>query len=189
MGSQRIATGTVNFVNSVAFLAGPLNGGSNDSIDDNRFLAGPGGTINATASTITADLPSLFGQQSLLTGSSGFVVLEILSNPLIEETLPFPQASYPLTNGVLVGVVPDANGVNRLLNPIDGSEIIEDVFGFARTTGGLRNVGAVEGLSVPEIDPASSGGGLSLVLGALAWLEQRRRFRRERVTLPRSSHA
>ena len=98
-------------------------------------------------------------------------------SPLIEETFPFPLASWPVANGVLIGVVPDADGANVLLNPIDGSVITVDVFGQARTTGGLRNVGAVES-AVPEIDPASLGGGLSLLLGALACLENRRRLRR-----------
>ena len=249
VGGSSVATGTVNFVNSVAYLAGPLSGGSNDSFDDNRFLAGAGGTINATASTIIADLvslsgapaavngvpldaaggtialrsaavmvttyvsygvsgmigyrssaggaltadayswvrptpaqtaillPSLFSQPSLITGERGLPVDVISVSPLIEETFPFPLASWPLANGVLIGVVPDADGTNVLLNPIDGSVITLDVFGQARTTGGLRNVGAVES-AVPELDPASLGGGLSLLLGALACLENRRRLRR-----------
>ena len=250
VGGSLVATGTVNFVNSVAFLAGPLNGGGNDRFDDNRFLAGASGTINATASTIIADLvslsgsppsaangvpldaaggtialrssavmvttydadgfsgqigyqksaggvltadawswvrptpaqtasllPTLFSQPALITGAPGLPVDTISVSPLIEETLPFPLASVPLWNGVLVGVVPDANGANVLLNPIDGSVITLDVFGQARTTAGLRNTGAVES-TVPEIDPASLGGGLSLLLGALACLENRRRLRR-----------
>ena len=248
-GGSSVATGTVNFVNSVALLAGPLSGGGNDSPEDNRFLAGAGGTINATASTIIADLvslsgspaaangvpldaaggtialrsaavmvttcdadglsgqigyqtsaggvltadayswvrptlaqtaillPSLFSQPSLLTGEPGLPVDVISVSPLIEETFPFPLASLPLANGVLIGVVPDADGANVLLNPIDGSVITLDVFGQARTTGGLRNAGAVES-TVPEIDPAAFGGGLSLLLGALACLENRRRLRR-----------
>jgi len=248
-GGSSVATGTVNFVNSVALLAGPLSGGGNDSPDDNRFLAGTGGTINATASTIIADLvslsgtpaeangvpldaaggtialrsaavmvttcdadglsgqigyqtsaggaltadayswvrptpaqtaillPTLFSQPSLITGEPGLPVDVISVSPLIEETFPFPLASLPVTNGVLVGVVPDADGANVLLNPIDGSVITLDVFGQARTTGGLRNAGAVES-TVPEIDPAAFGGGLSLLLGALACLENRRRLRR-----------
>jgi hypothetical protein len=248
VGGDSVATGTVNFVNSVAFLAGPLNGGGNDSLDDNRFLAGAGGTINATASTIVADLvslsgsnaadgvpldaaggtialrsaavmvttydadgfsgqigyrataggvltadayswvrptpaqtasllPTLFSQPSLITGERGLPVDVISVSPLIESTLSFPLATWPLENGVLIGVVPDADGANVLLNPIDGSVITLDVFGQARTTGGLRNVGAVES-AVPEIDPASLGGGLSLLFGALACLENRRRLRR-----------
>jgi hypothetical protein len=52
-----------------------------------------------------------------------------------------------------------------------------DVFGDPRTTDGLRNAGAVES-AVPEVDPAAFGGGLSLLLGVLACLENRRRLRR-----------
>ena len=248
-GGDSVATGTVNFVNSVALLAGPLSGGGNDSPEDNRFLAGAGGTINATASTIIADLvslsgtpaeangvpldaaggtialrsaavmvtsydadgfsgqigyqasaggvltadayswvrptpaqtaillPSLFSQPSLITGEPGLPVDVISVSPLIEETYPLPLASFPVANGVLIGVVPDADGANVLFNPIDGSVITLDVFGQARTTGGLRNTGAVES-AVPEIDPAAFGGGLSLLFGALACLENRRRLRR-----------
>lgn len=248
-GGGSVATGTVNFVNSVALLAGPLSGGGNDSPEDNRFLAGAGGTINATASTIIADLvslsgapaaadgvpldaaggtialrsaavmvttcdadglsgqigyrtsaggvltadayswvrptlaqtaillPTLFSQPSLITGEPGLPVDVVSVSPLIEETYPLPLASLPVTNGVLVGVVPDADGANVLINPIDFSVITLDVFGQARTTGGLRNAGAVES-TVPEIDPAAFGGGLSLLLGALACLENRRRLRR-----------
>jgi hypothetical protein len=247
-GGSSVATGTVNFVNSVAFLAGPLNGGSNDSYVDNRFAAGVGGTINATASTIIADLvsmdgspsaadgvpldaaggtislrssavmvtvdadglagqigyrtsaggvlaadpyswvrptlaqtasllPSIFNQPSLITGSPGLLVDVISPSPLIEMTPPFPLASRPVANGVLIGVVPDADGANVLINPIDGSAITVDVFGDPRTTDGLRNAGAVES-AVPEVDPASAAGALSLLFGMLACLEERRRLRR-----------
>jgi hypothetical protein len=250
-GGSTIATGTVNVVNSVAFLAGPLNGGANDSFLENRFLAGDGGTINLTASTVIADLVSLqgrtaeangvpldadggkitlassavlvttydadgfgtqigfqtsnggsfaadafswvqptpaqsaadlkvlFGQPSLLTGSPGLPVIAISTSPLIQMTPRMPQASYPYADGVLIGVVPDADGANRLIDPIDGSTITVDVYGYARTTGGTRNVGAVEALqtTVPEVGPGSSfGGGAALLLAALAWLEQRRRI-------------
>jgi len=249
-GGDTIAGGTVNVVNSVAFLAGPLDGGANDSFVENRFLAGDGGTINLTASTVIADLVSLqgataeangvpldaaggtislassavlatsdadgfatqiafqerdggnlaadafswvrptlaqsavdlqsvFDQPALLTGSPGLPVVEISADPLIEVTPPMPQASYPYVGGVLIGAVPDADGANRLLDPMNGSTITTDVYGYARTTAGLRNAGAVEVLQtvVPEIDVASGGGVLSLVLAALAWFEQRSRRR------------
>jgi len=250
-GGSTIAQGTVNVVNSVVFLAGPLNGGANDSFLENRLLAGDGGTINLTASTVIADLVSmqgttaeangvpldaaggtitlassavlvttydadgfhsqigfqtsdggsfsadafswvsptpsqtvadlqaLFSQPALLTGSPALPVTEFSSSPLIEMTPPMPQASYPYVGGTLIGVVPDADGVNKLVNPIDGFTITTDVYGYARTTGGWRNVGAVEVLQtpVPEIDLGSAGCGVSLLCGALAWLEQRQRRR------------
>jgi hypothetical protein len=220
-GGDLLATGTVNFVNSVAFLAGPLSGGANDAFGDNRFAAGIGGTINVTASTIVADLISmtgstsqadgvpldaaggtialtssavmatvdadglagqigysavsgglltadaftwvrptlsqnaavlrgLFSQPALLTGTAGLAVDVLSVSPLIETSLPFPQASYPIAGGTLVGVVADADGANALKSPIDGSLITLDVYGQPRTTDGLRNAGAVEVASVPE---------------------------------------
>ena len=246
-GGDTITSGTVNVVNSVAFLAGPISGGANDSFLENRFLAGDGGTINLTASTVIADLVSLagptaaadgvpldaaggtitlassavlvttdadgfagqigfrtsdggtlaadafswvrptpaqsaadletlFGQPGLLTGSPGLPVTEISTSPLIEMTPGMPQASYPYAGGVLIGVVPDADGANRLLDPIDGSTITVDVYGYARTTGGLRNAGAVQVLQtpVPEVGRGSFGGAASLLFSALAWLERRR---------------
>jgi fructose-1,6-bisphosphatase/inositol monophosphatase family enzyme len=35
--------------------------------------------------------------------------------------LPYPEGTYPVSGGVLIGVVPDANGVNKLIDPIDGT--------------------------------------------------------------------
>ena len=118
---------------------------------------------------------ALFGQPSLLTGSPGLPVDVISTSPLIEVTPGMPQATYPYADGVLIGVVPDADGANRLINPIDMSTITVDVYGYARTTNGLRNAGAVEVLqTVPEIGLGSFGGGASLLLAVLAWLERRR---------------
>ncbi|MFM8892538.1 MAG: hypothetical protein ACKOTB_13110, partial [Planctomycetia bacterium] len=246
VGGDLLPTGTMHFVNSVAFLAGPLSGGANSSFADNRFVAGAGGTINVTASTIVADLVSMsgstpdadgvpldaaggtialassavmatidadgfagqigysatsggsltadaftwvrptlaqtdadlraaFNQPALLTGADGLTVNVISVSPLIELSLPFPQATYPISGGTLVGVVTDADGANALTSPIDGSPITLDVYGQPRTTGGLRNAGAVEGVSVPELDGGSFGGAMALAAGVLAWVEQRRR--------------
>jgi hypothetical protein len=135
--------------------------------------------VSPTPSQTAADLQALFSQPALLTGSPALPVTEISSSPLIEMTPPMPQASYPYVGGALIGVVPDAGGVNKLVNPIDGFTITTDVYGYARTTGGWRNVGAVEVLQtpVPEIDLGSAGCGVSLLFGALAWLEQRQRRR------------
>lgn len=167
------------------------SGGVTVTTDDADGLSGQIGYQTSAGGVLTADayswvrptpaqtailLPSLFSQPSLITGEPGLPVDTISVSPLIEETYPLPLASLPVANGVLIGVVPDADGANVLLNPIDDSVITLDVFGQARTTGGLRNAGAVE--SVPEIDPAAFGGGLSLLLGALACLENRRRLRR-----------
>ena len=122
------------------------------------YSASNGGTFSADAFSWVRPTPvqsgtalqSLFGQPGLLTGSAGLGVVVLSPSPLIEMALPYPEGTYPVSGGVLIGVVPDANGANRLINPIDGTTILTDVFGDPRTTGGLRNVGAVELRSVPE---------------------------------------
>jgi hypothetical protein len=122
------------------------------------YSASNGGTFSADAYSWVRPTPAqsgtalqvLFGQPGLLTGSAGLGVVVLSPSPLIEMALPYPEGTYPVNGGVLIGVVPDANGVNRLINPIDGTTILTDVFGDPRTTGGLRNVGAVELRSVPE---------------------------------------
>ena len=122
------------------------------------YSASNGGTFSADAFSWVRPTPAqsgtslqvLFGQPGLLTGSAGLGVVVLSPSPLIEMALPYPEGTYPVNGGVLIGVVPDANGANRLINPIDGTTILTDVFGDPRTTGGLRNVGAVELRSVPE---------------------------------------
>jgi len=142
--------------------------------DGGSLIADAMSWVRPTQAQAAADLESLFNQPGLLTGPLGLPVTEISSSPLIEMTPPMPEASYPYAGGTLIGVVLDADGANLLLNPIDGTTITTDVYGYARTTAGLRIVGAVEVVqtAVPEIDFASLGGGLSLLMGALAWLEQ-----------------
>ena len=117
-----------------------------------------GGTLSAdafswvrpTPAQSGAALKALFGQPGLLTGSTGLGVTVLSPSPLVEMALPYPEGTYPVSGGVLIGVVPDANGVNKLINPIDGTTILTDAFGDPRTTGGFRNTGAVELRSVPE---------------------------------------
>jgi len=55
-----------------------------------------------------------------------------------------PNGGYPLNSGILVGVVPDANTVNALINPINNTVITTDLYGNPRTTFGRRDVGAVQ---------------------------------------------
>ena len=48
--------GTVKFVNSLAYLTGPLlNGGLDGDVSSNRFISGDGGEIQVIASTILSD--------------------------------------------------------------------------------------------------------------------------------------
>jgi len=146
--------GSINLVSSAVMATA-----DEDSLPGQiAYIASNGGTLSADAFSWVRPTPAqsgtalqvLFGQPGLLTGSAGLAVTVLSPSPLIEMALPYPEGTYPVSGGVLIGVVPDANGANRLLNPIDGTTIFTDVFGDPRTTGGLRNVGAVELRSVPE---------------------------------------
>ncbi|MFM7549247.1 MAG: hypothetical protein ACKO8I_10355, partial [Cyanobacteriota bacterium] len=65
--------------------------------------------------------------------------------------------------GPLINQISDADGANQLINPIDGSPILLDVFGKPRTAYGLRTIGAVQPAGVPSPLP------LAGVTAALAW--------------------
>ncbi|MEI2718163.1 MAG: putative Ig domain-containing protein [Candidatus Nanopelagicales bacterium] len=71
-----------------------------------------------------------------------------------------PLLGAPTGPGVLIDAVPDASGVNKLINPIDGSTITTDVLGNARVdANGKRNIGAVQLTYAPELsvgDPTKS---------------------------------
>ena len=146
------------------------------------YSAAGGGSLTAdaftwvrpTLSQTAANLRGIFSQPALLTGTTGLAVDVLSESPLIEMSLPFPQASYPINGGTLVGVVADADGVNALRSPIDGSLITLDVYGQPRTTGGLRNAGAVEVASVPE--PSACAMALAaLSCGGFSMLRRRKR--------------
>ncbi|MFM1902753.1 MAG: hypothetical protein RLZZ440_653 [Planctomycetota bacterium] len=156
--------GTIN-LESTAILA------STDELlhpTQTAFVAQNGGSITAdayswmspTPTQSAADLQTLTGQPSLLTGSPALPLSVFSTTPLVEQPLAYPTGTYPVAGGVLVDVVPNADGANQLLNPIDSSPILVDVYGNPRTTLGSRNVGAVE--AVPE--PSS----LALLIGGVA---------------------
>jgi len=238
-GGGSIATGTMNVVNSLVFMQGQMNGGGDPELAVNRVIAGSGGTMNLTASSVlvdaislsgdpaflngvpldanggrinlvssavmgtqiqdtppqiayqasyggsmtadvyswvrpmsaqsATDLRTLFNQPSLLTGSPGYAIIVLNTNPLIEMIDPYPGEAYPVDGGVLLNVVPNATSTNQLFSPIDGSPILTDVFGNARTRLGLRDVGAVQGIPEP-----STMLGLLTGLGALLGVGRRR---------------
>jgi hypothetical protein len=65
VGGTTQATGTVKFVNSLAYLTSPLvNGGLDGDMGSNRFVSGTGGLIQVIASTILSD------NATILTGSN-----------------------------------------------------------------------------------------------------------------------
>ncbi|MCP4828698.1 MAG: fibronectin type III domain-containing protein [Proteobacteria bacterium] len=116
-----------------------------------------GGSITADSDTwiqpVTVqnadDLKIITNQPSLLTDPPG------LPNVVAGPDL-FPQAVTPLLGtmpmpGVLIDAIPDANGANLLLNPIDNSPITTDVFGSPRVDGnGTRTIGAVQVTLAPH---------------------------------------
>lgn len=94
--------------------------------------------INQDAAT----LKSLFGQPNLITAGDAYVLVPSgTPRPTYGE---LPAGATPKASGPLIGVVPDADNLNKLINPIDGNEISTDVFGNPRTFNGKRDVGAVQ---------------------------------------------
>ena len=148
--------GAINLQQSVISL---LNQGFpgifNDPAYDNRPIDGIGtpGTFTADAATYIsptstqslADLQLLFGQDNLLTDPV-FRGTVSPGDPPLDGYLPLPAGAYPVGN--LINTVADADGVNQLINPIDGTVLTKDVYGNPRTTGGFRDSGAVQ--HVPE---------------------------------------
>jgi hypothetical protein len=90
-----------------------------------------------------ASLKLLFQQPNLLTAGVAYA-LDPNSNPPFLTYYDLPAGASPTASGPLVGVIPDADSINQLTNPIDNSVISTDVFGNPRTANGLRDVGAVQ---------------------------------------------
>ena len=134
-----------------------------------------------TSAQNASALKALFDQPGLLTAAPGLPLQVLTADPLFTAAYPFPVGTYPVKNGALVDVVPDADTVNQLINPIDLSVITTDVYGDPRTAGGFRNAGAVQQVTdVPEIDPQSFGSAAAFILGALGMAERRRLQARSR---------
>jgi hypothetical protein len=93
--------------------------------------------VQPTATLSGPALQALFNQPGLLTGG---VPYALDANGFL--FYPLPAGATP--QGPLLAVIPDADGANQLINPIDGSVITKDVYGNPRTTGGTRDIGAVQ---------------------------------------------
>ena len=139
-------------------LFGPSNAGSLVALDSVW--------LQTTPSQSAADLQSLFGNASLLTSG---IPLTLEDSGGVSAYYPWPAGAYPNPDGPLIDQISDANGANQLINPIDLSPILLDVFGNPRSRNGLRTIGAVE--------PARAPAPLPLV-GATAALAWSRRLRR-----------
>ena len=169
---QAFNGGTINLTSSAASV---LN--TDDARIDNPYSNtwdNLPGTLTADATSFvqpvtkqdSATLKSLFGQPNLLTSGVPYAV--DVSVPFFPQYFNLPVGASPLAPGPLINVITDADGNNKLINPIDGSVISKDVFGNPRTGNGLRNVGAVQ-TSVPGPLP---------VLGCGAAFGWSRRLRR-----------
>jgi hypothetical protein len=109
------------------------------------------GTLTADAYTFVQPVPqqdaatlkSLFSQPDLLTSGMPYALTPNIP-PYPPVYVALPSGVVPLNPSTLIGVVADADGTNKLINPIDNSVISADVFGNPRTFNGRRDVGAVQ---------------------------------------------
>jgi hypothetical protein len=147
-------------------LYGPSNAGSLVALDSVW--------LQTTSNQSAADLQNLFGNPSLLTSGIPLTLEDIGGG--VTAYYPLPSGAYPNLQGPLIDQISDADGVNQLINPIDGSPILLDVFGQPRTHDGLRTIGAVE--PVPAPLP------LAGATAVLAWSRRLRRRIRHAESLP-----
>jgi hypothetical protein len=128
--------------------------------------------LQTTANQSAADLQTLFGTSSLLTSGLPLTLQDFGGG--VSAYLPLPGGAYPNPSGPLIDQISDADGVNQLINPIDGSPILLDVYGNPRSSNGLRSIGAVE----PVPGPLPLAGATA----ALAWSRRlRRRIQRSQT--------
>ena len=170
-GIIKLRQSTVSLINSL--LPGQIPAGilSYSAAD---FGSGSGGQLVAldsvwlqtTPNQSAADLQSLFGSPSLLTSGIPLILQDFGCG--ITAYSPWPAGAYPNPSGPLVNQISDADGTNQLINPIDGSPIVRDVFGQPRTNNGLRTIGAVQ-TAVPASLPLAGAS------AALAWSRRLRR--------------
>ena len=139
--------------------------GGNLMADDYSYIA-------ATTAQDANAVMTLFENTNILTEGLAYDLLDFGS---VQEFGQLPEAAFPSSNGVLLARIPDAGfgGMNQLMNPIDGSPILFDVYGNSRTRHGTRDIGAVQA-AVPE--PSTIA-----VFAALFMIFARVEFRRRRI--------
>jgi hypothetical protein len=126
--------------------------------------------IQPTPNQNAASLQILLSNPDLLTAGLPLVLDDFGGGAT--AYLPLPNGAYPNPTGPLVSQITNADGVNQLLSPIDGSVISVDVLGNPRTRNGLRDIGALQYTPVPGPVPLA---------GAAAALGWSRRLRRRLV--------
>jgi hypothetical protein len=120
-----------------------------------------------------AALKALFNQVNLLTSGVPYTLAPGYHPEFPSIYIELPEGASPRTPGRLLNAVADADGANKLINPIDGSVITKDVFGHPRTRNGTRDAGAVQATLVPGPLPLLGCG------SALAWSRRLRRRLRQ----------
>jgi hypothetical protein len=123
--------------------------------------------LQTTTNQSAADLQSLFSNPGLLTSGLPLPLQDLGGG--LSAYYPWRAGAVPNPNGPLIDQISDADGINQLINPIDGSPILLDVFGKPRTRNGQRTIGAVQSVNVPAPLP------LAGATVALAWSRRLRR--------------
>ena len=104
-----------------------------------------------------ADLKTVTGQPNLLTDPPG-LMRDDLSFDLAE--LASPLLGTPGNPGRLIDVIAGGCTSDKLVNPIDGSDIVTDAFGNPRCdANGTRNIGAVQLTLSPSLSVTAVGDG------------------------------
>lgn len=104
-----------------------------------------------------ADLKTVTGQPNLLTDPPG-LMRDDLSFDLAE--LASPLLGTPGNPGKLFDVIAGGCTSDKLVNPIDGSDIVTDAFGNPRCdANGTRNIGAVQLTLSPSLSVTAVGDG------------------------------
>jgi len=123
--------------------------------------------LQTTPNQSAADLQSLFSNAGLLTSGLPLTLQDLGGG--LSAYYPWRAGAVPDPLGPLIDQISDADGINQLINPIDGSPILLDVFGKPRTRNGQRTIGAVQSVNVPAPLP------LAGATVALAWSRRLRR--------------
>jgi len=126
------AVGALSDLGGVALLE--VEGGGSFSADPLTY-------VQPVPGQDAAALRALTGQPALLTDPPALPDISLLSSSDSKQWL------VPIAPGTLIDRVPDAapGGANQLINPIDGTVILEDVLGAVRVdANGSRNIGAVQ---------------------------------------------
>ena len=142
--------------------------------DGGNLLADQYSFVSSTSTQDSAAIKTLFNNSNVRTEGDSFMKYTDVVRYYFGD---LPNGAYPLLNGSLIKVIPNAGlgGANKLINPIDGSEILYDLYGNARSRYGYRDIGAVQygPTAVPE--PVSFG-----ILTTVGVIIAARRKRRQR---------